>query len=118
MEPPPSNKIPPDRSRDNSLNQDTSSVAMSTAVSTQPNSNNQLVLYSADRPSASASFMSLTSNTSGSSNAASSSSSSVVAPIEKLSRPMAFDKVKFNIYFVTLLKFELYQQQFYSLHKN
>lgn len=103
MEPPSSNKIPPDRARENSLVIDSSTstptLTMSAAaVSSQPNANNQLVLYAGERPSASASssgsFVSLASNvSSSSSNAPSTSSSSVSTPIEKLSRPMAFDKV-------------------------
>lgn len=108
MEPPSNNKKPPDRARENSLVIESSSSSTSTptftttmsaaAVSTQPNANNQLVLYAGERPSASASFVSLSSNVSSSSNMASSSSSSVSAPIEKLSRPMAFDKVSVHVY--------------------
>lgn len=100
MEPPSSNKIPPDRARKNSLIIDSSTSVptlnmSAAAVSSQPNPNNQLVLYAGERPAASGSFVSLASNVSSSSSNApsSSSSSSVTAPIEKLSRPMAFDKV-------------------------
>jgi hypothetical protein len=96
MEPPPNNKVPPDRSRDNSLVIEASPPTMTAvAVSQQPSVNNQLVLYS-DRPAA-ASFSSISSAASTISmpSHTASSSSSVTAPIEKLSRPMAFDKVRY-----------------------
>jgi hypothetical protein len=91
MEPPP--KVPPDRARDNSLVTEASPPTMTAVAVSQPSVNNQLVLYS-DRPAASSfsSISSAASTVSMPSNTAS-SSSSVTAPIEKLSRPMAFDKV-------------------------
>jgi hypothetical protein len=97
MEPPP--KVPPDRARDNSLVTEASPPTMTAVAVSQPSVNNQLVLYS-DRPAASSfsSISSAASTVSMPSNTAS-SSSSVTAPIEKLSRPMAFDKVWRNFPF-------------------
>lgn len=95
MEPPPNNKVPPDRARDNTLVIEASPSTMTAVAVSQPSVNNQLVLYS-DRPAAASSFTSISSAASTismPSNTAS-SSSSVSAPIEKLSRPMAFDKVR------------------------
>lgn len=93
MEPLPNNKLPPDRARDTSLTEPSSST-MSAAAISLPTSNNQLVLYAADRPASSySSISSVTSNASIPSHTAS-AGSSLSAPIEKLSRPMAFDKVK------------------------
>lgn len=97
MEPPP--KVPPDRARDNSLVTEASPPTMTAVAVSQPSVNNQLVLYS-DRPAASTfSINSAASTVSMPSNTAS-SSSSVTAPIEKLSRPMAFDKVGRNFPFL------------------
>ncbi|CRL04267.1 CLUMA_CG017365, isoform B, partial [Clunio marinus] len=104
MEPPPNNnkKIPPDRAhrRGNSLATEPqpSTSAMATAAVSLPSTSNQLVLYS-DRPSASFSSRSISSGASTSSSMSSqptpsSSSASVSAPIERLSRPMAFDKME------------------------
>ena len=95
MEPPPNNKLPPDRARDTFLATDPSTSTMSAAAISLPTTNNQLVLY-ADRPASSySSISSTTSNVSMPSHTAS-SGSSVSAPIEKLSRPMAFHKVRIN----------------------
>lgn len=63
-----------------------------TAVSL-PSANNQLVLYT-ERPQFSSTTSVASSSTSQPSNTASTSSSSSTAPIEKLSRPMAFEKVR------------------------
>ncbi|XP_070506704.1 uncharacterized protein [Chironomus tepperi] len=98
MEPTSSNvKIPPDRDRENLSLVELSSAAtvftatnMATTAVSLPSANNQLVLYT-ERPQSS--FSSISSMISSApSNAA--STSSVSAPIEKLSRPMAFDKME------------------------
>lgn len=91
--------VPPDRDRENlTLIEASSSSATvaaanmtATAVSL-PSANNQLVLYTERPQSSYSSISSVLSSTSVPSNAA--STSSVSAPIEKLSRPMAFDKVR------------------------
>lgn len=98
MEPPPSNKLPPDRARDTLLvtTEPSSSLSAMTAVAVSlPTNNNQLVLYS-DRPASSFSSISSTTSTASMPSHTTSSGSSVSAPIEKLSRPMAFDKVNFH----------------------
>lgn len=102
MEPPP--KVPPDRARDNSLVTEASPPTMTAVAVSQPSVNNQLVLYS-DRPAASSfsSISSAASTVSMPSNTAS-SSSSVTAPIEKLSRPMAFDKVRSFLRYACAIK--------------
>lgn len=103
MEPAPSTnvKIPLDRNRDHYISSLIEGSAASSAVGSMtataislPSTNNQLVLYT-ERPQ----FSSTTSVGSAASQpshtaSTSSSSSASSAPIEKLSRPMAFDKVK------------------------
>lgn len=97
--------IPPDRDRDNfsssliegsaaSSSTEAAAANMTATAVSLPSANNQLVLYT-ERPQFS-STTSVASSTSQPSHATSSSSSSstTTAPIEKLSRPMAFDKVK------------------------
>lgn len=99
MEPTSSNvKIPPDRDRENLSLVELSSAAtaftasnMATTAVSLPSANNQLVLYTERPQSSFSSISSMISSASAPSNAA--STSSVSAPIEKLSRPMAFDKV-------------------------
>lgn len=92
MEPPPNNKLPPDRARHTSLATEPSSSTMTAVAVSLPSSNNQLVLYS-DRPASSFSSISSAASTVSMPSHTASSGSSVSAPIEKLSRPMAFDKV-------------------------
>lgn len=91
MEPPSNSKVPPDRARDHSLAIEKLTSNMTAAAVSLPPVNNQLVLYS-DRPASSFTSISSAASTASMPSTAA-SSSSVSAPIEKLSRPMAFDKV-------------------------
>ncbi|CAG9803598.1 unnamed protein product [Chironomus riparius] len=98
MEPTLSN-VPPDRDRENLSLVELSSAAtvltatnMATTAVSLPSANNQLVLYTERPQSSFTSISSMISSASAPSNAA--STSSVSAPIEKLSRPMAFDKME------------------------
>lgn len=116
MEPAPSTNvnIPLDRNRDHYISSliegsaasSVEAVANMTATAISlPTTNNQLVLYT-ERPqfSSTTSVGSATSQPSHSASTSSTSSASS-APIEKLSRPMAFDKVKEKhfIHFFSLL---------------
>lgn len=92
--------VPLDRVRDNLSSslvetayagEATGANMTATAVSL-PSANNQLVLYT-ERPQFSSSTSVASSTSQPSNTASTSSSSSSSAPIEKLSRPMAFEKV-------------------------
>jgi hypothetical protein len=97
MEPTSSSNVnaPPDKEREHfSLIQVPAPTATTTMTATAvslPSANNQLVLYTERPQSSFSSISSVISSSSMPSTAA--STSSVSAPIEKLSRPMAFDKV-------------------------
>ncbi|KAG5684823.1 hypothetical protein PVAND_014035 [Polypedilum vanderplanki] len=80
--------VPPDRDRENPLIVEAASTNMTATAVSLPPVNNQLVLYAPQ-----SSFSSISSVISGGS-VPSNAASSVSAPIEKLSRPMAFDKME------------------------
>ena len=101
---PPKNNVPPDRTRENPLVVEASSLTMTAAAVSLPSVNNQLVLYS-DQPASSSFSISSVASTSSMPSYATSSASSVSAPIEKLSRPMAFDKVSFLLGYILLMIF-------------
>jgi hypothetical protein len=100
MEPTPNVNVPPDRENLTFIeaaaaSSSSAAAAMSaTAVSLPSTANNQLVLYT-ERPQSSFSSVSSAGSVTSMPSSTAASTSSISAPIEKLSRPMAFDKVLF-----------------------